>query len=104
VYLLNAFSLNMLGDVDVARLTLRRIELVEARHLGRSAESAVGHPDTARLFSALLGYEVAHRRITVRLEPGDVALVGQYVGPRLPEGAEELPEGAAIRWIEVRLD
>lgn len=29
------------------------------------------------------------------------AIVGQYDGPRLPEGAIALPEGASIRWVFV---
>lgn len=28
----------------------------------------------------------------------DAALIGQYIGPRLPEGATELPAGATIEW------
>lgn len=104
MYLLNAFSLNMLGDIDLTRLTVRRISVDEARCLGVEAESAVGHPDTARLFTRTLGFDVPHRRATVQLQPGDVALVGQYVGPRLPAGSEVLPEGADLRWFEVRME
>ena len=37
----------------------------------------------------------------VALKEGDVALVGQYSGPRLPEGATTLLEGATIKWMVV---
>ena len=73
MFLLNAFSLNMI----------------------------VGHADTAAVFSSVLGVEIPCNRATVALKEGDVALVGQYSGPRLPEGATALPEGAAIKWVVV---
>lgn len=60
--------------------------------------SAVGHPDTAALFSNLLGVEVPPNRISLLMGRWDVILVGQYNGPRLPEGCTTLPEGATIRW------
>jgi hypothetical protein len=65
--------------------------------------SAVGHETTAALFSRLLGRYVLARKSRPRLAPGDVLLVGQYSGPRLPEGATELPEGATIRWLLVHI-
>lgn len=68
--------------------------------------SAVGHADTARMFSNLLGREVQVNRMSVKLigspdgdaEHAQTALIGQYTGPRLPEGATTLPEGAEITW------
>jgi hypothetical protein len=62
-------------------------------------QSAVGHADTAAVFSAVLGLPIAQNRVSVKLTDPDIrALVGQYIGPRLPEGATTLPEGAAIEW------
>jgi hypothetical protein len=49
----------------------------------------------------LLGCEVAVQRRSLALEAGDVLLVGQYSGPRLPEGAVALPTGAELRWWRV---
>jgi len=60
--------------------------------------SIVGHADTARVFSAMLERDIAPNRESVKLKPHQILLVGQYVGPRLPEGATELPEGASIFW------
>ena len=51
--------------------------------------------------SVSYGVEIPCNRATVALKEGDVALVGQYSGPRLPEGATSLPEGAAIKWLVV---
>jgi hypothetical protein len=101
--LLNAFSLNMLGEVSEGRIHFRRIDLAEARRLAHDAESAVGHDDTARLYSSLLDRVVPCVRETVRLEPGDEALIGQYLGPRLPPGARDLPRGARIQWYVLRI-
>ena len=99
MYLLNAFSLNMLvGNADVV---VREISQAVAASLAADCVSAVGHADTAAVFSAVLGVTVPCNRATVALKEGDVALVGQYSGPRLPEGATSLPEGAAIKWLVV---
>lgn len=65
--------------------------------------SAIGHADTARLFSQILGADLPVNRITVTLDRGDMVLLGQHRGTRLPEGATELPEGASIEWFEVTI-
>jgi len=101
--LLNAFSLNMVASFP-AQIRVEETSLEEARTLVAAGfESAVGHADTAKVFASQLGTEVPANRVTVALEKGDVALVGQYRGPRLPEGASELPEGATIQWLLVKV-
>ena len=55
--------------------------------------------DTAAIFSQQLGVEIPAARVTVSLTHGEIILVGQYSGPRLPEGATTLPEGATIKWF-----
>ncbi len=100
-YILNAFSLGMLPAV-ACNLSVRPLTREEARELADGAESAVGHESTAAVFGAELDRHVICARSTVALKPGDVVIVGQYIGPRLPEGATSLPEGARIewRWVE----
>ena len=99
MYILNAFSLNMIvGNADVV---VREVSQKVATILANACVSAVGHADTAAVFSNVLGVAVPCNRATVALKDGDVALVGQYSGPRLPEGATSLPEGAAIKWVVV---
>ena len=99
MYILNAFSLNMIvGNADVV---VREVSQKVAACLADACDSAVGHADTAAVFSNVLGVEIPCNRATVALRDGDVALVGQYSGPRLPEGATSLPEGAAIKWMVV---
>ena len=99
MYLLNAFSLNML-DKD-ANVLVREVSLETARSLAKIATSAVGHADTAAVFADVLGVPVPCNRVGVSLGHRDMALVGQYSGLRLPEGATTLPEGATIRWLVV---
>ena len=99
MYLLNTFSLNMLSaNADVH---VRQVSLVTARNLAKVCTSAVGHADTAAVFADVLGTPVPCNRVSVTLGEGDAALVGQYSGPRLPEGATTLPEGATIKWLIV---
>ena len=99
MYLLNAFSLNML-DKD-ANVLVRQISLKTAMEIAKICTSAVGHADTAAVFSDVLGTDVPCNRVSVALDHCDMALVGQYSGSRLPEGANCLPEGATIKWFIV---
>ena len=103
----NAFSLSMLSP---AEHEVRFIPLTQARAAEFVAEgerwhSAVGHADTAAVFSAELGVAIPTNRASIDLVPHrSRLLVGQYLGPRLPEGATRLPEGAAIAWWLVVAD
>jgi len=93
IYVSNAFSLNMIEynlDMKVWHLSERPSDKVLA-----SAKSVVGHQQIADIIG------VPFNRETVELKGGDLLLVAQYKGPRLPEGATELPEGAAIKWVAV---
>jgi hypothetical protein len=119
--LLNSFSISMIrkegNDVSFVPLTLE-----EARGLfwpgagggspltgydemsdGPCVDSYVGHKDTAQILSGLLEFEVPVRRASADLTDGSPAVVAQYAGPRLPEGATMLPEGATIQFWIVRL-
>lgn len=99
-YLANALSLQMLPDLP-GKLVLLPMSLAQAQAIARGAESRVGHASTAVLFGHILGLTVAMNRVAVTLQPGDRLLVGQFIGARLPEGATELPPGAALRWTLV---
>ena len=103
LWLLNSFSLNTLRNFAEVTVVVRVLTLQEARLLAKHAISAVGHPDTAALFSHHLGVAVAMNRHTVVMSSGDRALVGQHVGERLPVGAVTRPEGAEVRWLLVEV-
>ena len=100
--LLNAFSLNMvhsIGTMEWEEVTTNDAKLF----LSNGIESAVGHADTAAVFSSALGMDVPCQRTTLSLRSGSEAIVGQYVGPRLPEGATTLPDGASIKWLHISI-
>ena len=121
VYISNAFSLQMQGKnyCSSSKITLdEAIKLVVGLKVGTyidresekdgsdavaglTATSCVGHVDIAAVLSGIIGCTVTVNRINVLLKPGDMLIVGQYVGPRLVEGATLLPEGANIDWYKV---
>ncbi len=120
VYLVNAFSLNMINiGNDTLTVTVKKLTVDEAKrllapegHLAPNVVLAIGHTDTARLVGDLLGFpegdiarmvEAAQTRPTVKMSTGDKAVVAQYIGPRLPEGTTKLPEGARIEFFLVEL-
>jgi len=71
-------------------------------HLGRNFKSAVSNTGMARLFSTILGMDIPVQQKPLKfVEP---LIVGQYIGPQLPEGATKLPPRATLDWffVEVR--
>jgi len=99
--LCNSFSINMLASLP-AQPTFRELTLVEVKEvLAAGFESAVGHADTAAVFADVLDLAVPAVRSTMSLRKGDVAIIGQYRGPRLPEGCKTLPDGATIQWVHL---
>jgi len=107
-YIGNALSLGMLDFLDplgdcTAVLDIVALTDEEAAIWAAENEwlSCVGHEDTARLFTAMLGQPVDMHRRSTSLLRGDHLLVGQYTGPRLPEGMTSLPPEARIRWMLV---
>jgi hypothetical protein len=108
MYLINAFSANMMAEfpssvsfTEISAKQARIFLLCAAEERGEAdmIRSAVGHADTAAVFESILNIPVPVNRVNVSLKPGDSAILGQYIGPRLPEGATTLPEGATIRWL-----
>lgn len=107
IWLVNALSLNMFGRLAegaVASFHVQRVPVAHARVLAAAAVSAVGHDDTASLFTDVLRQEVVGARTTLALEGGERLLAGQYVGERLPLGARTLPTGSTILWYWVTLE
>lgn len=119
VFLLNAFSLQMLeGNATVRFTEVDRDEVFGLGHweerpfndeggvpTGNGTEmfwesdlvSAIGHADTA----AVLGVDC--NRVNVTLRKGDIAFVAQLTGGRLPEGSTTLPEGFHFKFIKVEV-
>lgn len=97
IYLSNAFSLQMQGDF------FAETSPISISEVPKDFVSIVGHADVAAVMSTLLNTDIPVNRVSVSLQPGDILYVGQYCGPRLPEGATKLPQGAKIRWYRVDL-
>jgi hypothetical protein len=98
--ILNGFSFNMVANFP-ATVRAEEISLEKAREIAaRGLDSVVGHQDTAAVYGQQLGVVVPPVRSTVSLH-GETALIGQYRGPRMPEGCKELPAGATIQWLLV---
>ena len=90
IYLLNAFSLQMVETPCSVRFT-------EVDSLPNNLVSAVGHLDTANILG------VPMQRINVKLHSGDIAYVAQLQGGRLPEGSTKLPNGFSFKYIKVEV-
>lgn len=105
VKIANAFSLQMLGEgnsfnVKIVRRSVWDVKLMLATY--PEIESYIGHKDTANIVSGILGVQVEANRRKLTVNPdGDLILVAQYEGERLPEGATTLPEGAKISFFTV---
>jgi len=105
-YLANAFSINMLTREDF-HLHFMPISDTYAKQLARRAIqdgnfiSVIGHESTAAVLSNMLGINIDAQRVNVEFKDEDVIIVAQYHGPRLSEGATELPDGAVIKFWSV---
>ena len=110
-FIVNALPASvLLGAIDdrtgSGRVVMQRITPDEFRALavGSDAQSAVGHEDTARILTEMVGLPVAFNRQSVPPfgDGCDELLCGLYTGPRLPEGATSLPEGGKLDLVRVR--
>jgi len=109
LYLANAFSINMLPREHriYEFLFISPFEAAALLYVLRDrVTNIIGHADTASLVEQVLRAEVGRlelpepQRLTVQLAIADNVLVAQYTGPRLPEGATQLPEGARLEfWL-----
>jgi hypothetical protein len=108
LHICNVFTIAMAPQGGMLRFL--RIPSDNAANIIRTTNDtmvmqAVGHEQTAKLANADLGADlVKFNRISVRLDSGDELLICQYVGPRLPEGATTLPEGAELVWYYAKFD
>lgn len=119
MYLVNSFSANMiLGECSVDFIPLNGPQAASEMFVhctdgeGRlhGVINAIGHTDTDRLVRGMLD---AYRgesdplpegqRINIKMAPGNIAVLAQYMGPRLPEGTTTLPEGAQITFWLVKV-
>lgn len=99
--LLNAFPIQIVADGSA--MTVRAATLDEAR-AALAVGSAIGHADTAGLLTTILGAPVPMARVTIPTTTAGDVVVAQYSGPRLPEGATVLPDGASLVFRRIMWD
>lgn len=92
MYLLNAFSLQMISNFPT------NVKFEEVDTIPNGLVSAIGHQDTANVLG------VPMNRVNVSLSKGDVAYIAQLQGGRLPEGATTLPNGFTFKFIKVSIE
>ena len=110
-FLANAFSLNMLSEPFTTDIRVSEVSVWTAARIVHRADNlvnAIGHADTDGIIRNLLtGLHdkplPMGERLSVSIREGDTLIVGQYSGPRLPEGATALPEGATIKFMVVQV-
>jgi hypothetical protein len=104
MYLLNAIPGALIPPEGIM-LSVKPVapEVVGEAFGSEECLSAVGHADTAAVISAMVGAEVPMARVNVpTLQDGDAHYLALYQGPRLPEGATTLPEGASLSFFLLR--
>ena len=96
MYITNSFSINMLNSNQ--KLHFTKLSGWNIKRFTEVAISAFGHEDIARIVSLNTGQEFKQNRISISLDETSSVLIAQYRGPRLPEGATQLPDGAEIEY------
>lgn len=105
VHVLNAFSISMLpSQGGTVKFTPLSSEEVMRAITGKIIVSHIGHSSTAAVIGKDLNINNLYTCRDNFILFNDAAIVAQYVGPRLPEGATELPEGATIKYFMVELN
>jgi hypothetical protein len=102
IYLSNAFSLQMIDtsraqNIHIAPVSVEQVQEI----LTRGFVSVIGHADTAKILESMLHTGVAYNRANLKLQQGDILIVAQVMGGRLPEGTTEIPAGISIIFLKV---
>jgi hypothetical protein len=99
ILIANAFSLNMLNGFSTT-ITTEELTVPQVQEaISGGFESGMGH--STELVSEILGMQIPVNRSNNKIDNGESIIVCQYVGPRLAEGAIQLPEGATLKFIKV---
>ena len=96
IFLANSFSLQMLTTFP-SDYRCMEINKEKFDYYKQHAVSYVGHRDLANLL------HVDYNRESLKLREGDVLLVAQIIGGRLPEGATTLPHNVSIKYLCVQV-
>ena len=100
-FITNAFSINMIAALGQVKVEFTP---TDPQNIPKDVVSAIGHADIANVISSDLGVKLEPNRINNQLAKGETIYVAQYIGPRLPEGATSLPEGATVKYFRVTVE
>lgn len=102
-FIMNAVSGNMFDLTKAFDLCWKPLSLNDVKKLLKQGgwKSVLGHDDIANLLSEMTDCKLEKNRVNNTLEYGDVAILAQYRGPRLEEGATKLPKDATIQFALV---
>ena len=95
--LFRSLLLHLLATVTFEEIT----PATASKILKDDCVSAIGHIDTSRVLSDILGTEIPMNRINISLKKGDSLIIAQLKGGRLPEGSTTLPEGFSFSFHKV---
>jgi len=99
-YLLNAIP----GACIPAQGIMLDFVPIAASDVPQDVVSCIGHKDTAAIVSALVGFDVPeNRQPAPPFSPDCEHFFALYRGPRLPEGATQLPDGASLDFFRVEV-
>lgn len=104
VYLANSFSFQMCNGTNRGKINFEVVPasdvvlLLENNHF----ISAVGHEETAKFLSDLLGIYIPYNRISIRLDNHDVLIVAQYINGRITDGIKLTPD--SFKFYKVTLE
>ena len=75
-YILNGFSPNMIGQMDICTVVFYRAKWDDvANAIKKGAISAIGHDSTAKIISTVVGHDVPANRVNVSLNKGDTGYI-----------------------------
>ena len=98
-FIVSTFTAGMISSKKFS-VSFENVELETAQRWIEENQpiSAVGHAQTAEIASNWLGKLIAFNRLSLAVKDCQLLIV-QYKGPRLPEGATKVPEGATFELI-----
>ena len=96
IFLTNSFSFQMIThfpcDTHTVEITKEKFDYYK-----QHAISYIGNENLANLLN------VDYNRESLKLREGDVLLVAQLMGGKLPKGATELPHNVSIKYLCVQI-
>lgn len=104
-FISTTFSINMLKNtLRTGGLATVDVEEVLPRDIPKEdLESAVAYEDAARVLSTMFNTEIKVNKSSVQLDDDSDLYVANFIGGRIPDGADVLPGNMDVRFYRVSL-